>query len=32
MLVEVNTSGHAGAEMSIVLSDISSLSQTDFLL
>ena len=32
MLVEVNTTGHAGAEMSIVLSDISSLSQTDFLL
>ena len=32
MLVEVNTSGHAGAEMSIELSGIASLSEMDFLL
>ena len=31
MLVEVNTTGHAGAEMSILLSDVSSLNQLDFI-
>ncbi len=31
MIVEVNTAGHGGAEMSIVLSDVSSLTQMDFI-
>ena len=31
IVVEVNTTAHSGAEMSIVLSDISSLTQADFI-
>lgn len=32
MIIEVNTTGHSGAEMALVLDDISSLTQMDFVL